>query len=437
MTKDMKYKMVALPLLCAALLLSGCSAPSEKEASEANQAASSKMQGSDAEASGGENGTESGKTLTAEDLAKVPVLGQGRNVKGADGKTYYTNSVEFYDTFDTVVQFTAYTKDEAEFQKWYELLHEEFQRLHRLYDNFHTYEGIVSLLSVNQDAAKHPVKLDPDLFDLLKFSVDNYEKTLKKVNIAMGAPLMLWTNAREAAAEAKEAEEHAEAASGSGSGSAPLEEKETPPEGKLPDAAALQEAGKHMHLSDVMLNEKDHTVQFQDAQLKLDAGAVAKGFATELVAKKLEAAGLEHGLIAAGGNVRLIGTPVDGDPTWTVGITHPRPEQGTMIAKVEAPGEMSMVTSGDYQRYFMVDGVRYHHIIDPSTLQPGRLWSSVTVRTPDSGLADLLSTAFFLSTKEEAQKIIAQFPGTPIDVLWVDTDMNVSMTEGMKAEIIK
>lgn len=96
---------------------------------------------------------------------------------------------------------------------------------------------------------------------------------------------------------------------------------------------------------------------------------------------------------------------------------------------------MSVVTSGDYQRYFIVDGIRYHHILNSKTLHPETIFPSVTVITKDSGLADLLSTAFFLSTKEEAKEIRKRFSDEKIELIWVDEDGKVSATSGIENKV--
>ena len=94
--------------------------------------------------------------------------------------------------------------------------------------------------------------------------------------------------------------------------------------------------------------------------------------------------------------------------------------------------DISVVTSGDYQRYYTVDGVSYHHIIDPETLYPGRLWRAVTVLCPDSGLADGLSTALFLLPQAEGQALLDKFG---CEALWVDSDNHLHYSPGFRDDI--
>lgn len=356
--------------------------------------------------------------VNIKDLSKIPVKSEGEWVNAPDGTKYFKNKGTFYDAFDTVIQVTFYTKDEAEFDKAFKLAKDEFERLHRLYDKYHAYEGVTNVYTLNQEAGKGAVKVDPDLFSLLKFSKDEYAKGLGKTNIALGAVLSLWHDAREEAG----VYENGVPVDGSKQG-----------EAKLPDRAALEEAAKHVSIDDLILNEKDETVELKDPKMSLDVGAVAKGYATELVARKLEAAGVEHGLISAGGNVRTIGLPVDGRTSWSVGIQNPDTQSSELADVFEVGADMSVVTSGDYQRYYIVDGKKYNHIIDPLTLMPGDRYSSVTVITKNSGLADFLSTAFFLASPDEAKELEKNFAPDGIEVFWIKTDGTRLETPGVAA----
>lgn len=406
----MKTKKKLLALGLALSMLVGCGNGTVGGSHSREVQASSEAASSQAESGQG--------TLSKEELQKMPFLGEGTWITGKDGEKWYKNKGTFYDAFDTVIQLTGYTKDEETFKQAFALCQSEFQRLHKLFDNYHEYDGVTNLMTLNRTASKAPVKVEDELFSLLQFSKDQYTKTLGKVNIAMGKTLAIWHDLREAVTA-----ENENAQSGAGKTIA------------LPTKEALKEANRHSNLDDLVLDEANKTVQFQDSELQLDAGAVAKGYATEIVAKKLQAAGLEHGIISAGGNIKTIGSPVDDRAQWKVGIMHPRPEQKDVLATVLVSGDTAMVTSGDYQRYFELDGVRYAHIIDPETLYPAKRYTSVSIRTADSGLADYLSTAFFIADEKEAQQILANYKDAGVDVIWVDQHMNVTATPEILPDI--
>ena len=157
-----------------------------------------------------------------------------------------------------------------------------------------------------------------------------------------------------------------------------------------------------------------------DSEQSLDVGAVAKGWAAGKAAAQAPA-GM---LISVGGNVCATG-PKREDTPWVVGIADPEGGEGYLRTLYDR--DKAIVTSGDYQRYFELDGVRYHHIIDPKTLYPAARFRSVTVVCADSGLADALSTALFVLPLEEGKALAAK---AGAEAMWLDTQGNLSETAG-------
>lgn len=302
----------------------------------------------------------------------------------------------FYDTFDTQIIYLEYTKTEKEYEENYNFVKDEFTRLHKLYDNYRSYKGINNISTVNEKAGKEAVVVDKDLFDLVKFSIDNYEKSLGYTNIAMGSVLDIWHDVREKNKELEESERI------------------------LPDRADLEEADKHTDINNIVLNEEDSSIYIKDPKTQIDLGSVAKGYAVELIAQKLEEKGVENGSINAGGNVRTIGKPGDGRETWGVALQNPNMEAKGFLDVLYIEGSKSVVTSGDYQRFFTYKGKNYHHLINPYELEPTENYRAVTVVTKDSGLADLLSTAFFLAKPEEYDKLIENYKDQDIGLIWAN-----------------
>ncbi len=306
----------------------------------------------------------------------------------------------FLELFDTVTTVVGYAPSEEAFQETAQDMHDALESYHQLFDIYNTYPGVVNLKTLNETAATAPVKVDGKIMELLKFCREVYDATSGKVNIAMGSVLQLWHEARE-------------------------EGIADPANAKLPEEAALEEAAKHTDLSQLILDEEAGTVFYADPEMSLDVGAIAKGYALEQVCKTAP----EGHLISVGGNVRATGAKPDGG-SWVVGIQNPTGEEGYLhTVEVE---DISVVTSGDYQRYYTVDGVSYHHIIDPETLYPGRLWRAVTVLCPDSGLADGLSTALFLLPQAEGQALLDKFG---CEALWVDSDNHLHYSPGFRDDI--
>ena len=301
----------------------------------------------------------------------------------------------FLTLFDTVTTIVGYADSEEEFQAKAQAVHDELLVYHQLFDIYNDYEGIANLKTINDQAGIAPVTVDPIIIELLKDCREYGALTGGRVNVAMGSVLNLWHIARNAGIN-------------------------DPANAKLPDSEKLKAAAAHMDFDAVVIDEAASTVYLSDPEMSLDVGAIAKGWATQRTAEHAP----EGLLISVGGNVCVTGPKTaEGDP-WIIGVQDP---DGTENLHTIYVAGGAVVTSGDYQRVYYVDGKAYHHIIDPDTLMPSAYWSSVTVVCADSGLADALSTALFLLPLEEG-KALAQ--KCSAEVLWVDAAGAEFMTPG-------
>lgn len=304
----------------------------------------------------------------------------------------------FLTLFDTVTTIKGSAESEEDFGAQTQEIHDALLYYHRLFDIYNSYDGMNNLCTVNAQAGTEPVEVEPAILELLKDCKSYYELTEGKVNVAMGSVLQLWHDAREDGVN-------------------------DPVHAALPAAEALESAAAHMDLDKVILDEAASTVQFADPEIRLDVGAVAKGWATQRVAEEAPA-GM---LISVGGNVCATG-PKDAEGTpWIIGIQNPDGGDENLHSIYVTEG--TVVTSGDYQRTFTVDGQKYHHIIDPETRMPSSWWRSVTIVCDDSGLADALSTALFLMPLEEG-KALAE--GSGAEAFWVAPDGTEYMTSGFE-----
>ena len=197
----------------------------------------------------------------------------------------------------------------------------------------------------------------------------------------------------------------------------------------LPEKEEIQKTLKQIGWQHLII--KDGKVTKDLLELHIDLGGIAKGYGLSEAVKALKDQGINSALIEAGGQVHAFGY-VDGKP-WTVGIRNPR--GNGYIAGLAATDETDISTSGDYERFFEKDGVRYHHILDPKTGYPAREIMSVSVITADPTLADAWSTALFIMGPEKALKLAEQ--KTEIEIIVVDAKGEIKYSQRLPDKLMK
>ena len=305
------------------------------------------------------------------------------------------------DYFDTVITVVGYENSKEEFDKVAQDILSQLGEYHRLYTIYHRYEGLENLCTVNElrDGSHRTVTVDRRIADMLLFAKEMYTVTEGTVNVAMGSVLSLWHSYRNLGMD-------------------------DPKNASLPPMDVLKDAAHHMNISDIVVDEENCTVTLLDPNMKLDVGAIAKGYATEMVARSMEQRGITGYVLNVGGNVRTVGTKPDGSP-WIVGLENPDGEEYLDYLKLCG---QSVVTSGSYQRFYYVDGKPYHHIIHPETLMPSEGFKSVSVICDDSGFADALSTALFCMPLEKGLELIETTPEA--EALWIADDGKRTVSSG-------
>ncbi len=320
------------------------------------------------------------------------------------GKKAERFSSHSFDYFDTVTTITGYASDREEFERISQDVMGLLAEYHRLFTIYERYDGMVNLYTVNANRKDSPqgVKTDERIIDMLLYAKEMYQKTDGNMNIAMGSVLSVWHRYREMGLN-------------------------DPKNAMLPPMESLLEASAHMNIHNLCIDRENGTVMITDPDMTLDVGAIAKGYAVEMAAQMLEEKGVSGYVINVGGNVRTVGAKPDGSP-WLVGIENPG-DDGTQpyLAYLHLSGE-SLVTSGSYQRYYIVDGQSYHHIIDPETLMPCERYRSVSVICRSSADGDALSTALFCMSLEEGMALVQTMEG--IEAMWVFPDGEKRYSEG-------
>ncbi len=298
----------------------------------------------------------------------------------------------YFDYFDTATTIIGYEKTEEEFKKVAAQIETQLKEYHQLYNIYSVYEGVNNICALNivRDGAHRELKVDRKIIDLLLFSKEMYAQTQGKVNIAMGSVLSIWHDYR-------------------------TKGMENASKAELPPKEKLEEASKHTNIDDVIIDEINSTVFLKDPLMTLDVGAVAKGYAVEEIGKYLKSKGITGYLLNVGGNVKAVSD--ENSQSFEIGIENPDGDENNPFIKRLTVTSESVVTSGSYQRFYVVNGKNYHHLIDPETLYPGENFKSVSVITEDSAKADAYSTSLFLMTYEEGKQFIED--KAVIQVIWV------------------
>lgn len=306
-------------------------------------------------------------------------------------------SATWFDLFDTVAVVQGYAASQQDWDRQTAAMYDDLAHYNQLFDIYNHYDDVVNLYDVNAQAAAAPVRVGDELYAFLRWCRDTaYPATDGATNIAAGAVLRLWHDARESDSPAP------------------------------PAADAIAEALQHINIENLILDDAAQTVCFADPDMTLDVGAVGKGYAVEQAARAAQARGLTSALLNVGGNLRAIGTKPGGKP-WTAGVENPWGDDPAYIQAVELANGDSLVISGDYQRYFEYEGVRYAHLIDLTTGYPARYVSSVAVlaHAEAGGLADALSTGLFC-LPEQTGRTLADRNGWA--VLWMHTDKSTAQS---------
>lgn len=325
-----------------------------------------------------------------------------------DEKIKYTAT--FLDIFDTRTEIVGYAYNEEEFSEQASIIKDRLVFYNNLFDIYNDYEGISNIKTINDNAGVAPVEVDPEIIDLLEFSKEMYEATDGRVNVAMGSVLSIWHEYREYGSD-------------------------NPERAKLPDIEELKAAAEHTNIEDMIIDKENNTVFLADPDMSLDVGSTAKGYACQKVMDYCRAEGMDNVLLSLGGNISGLGTRIDGT-SFRIAIQNPDLDSSEeYIEKLDITDGQCVVSSGDYQRYYVVDGKVYCHIINPDTLFPAETFAAVSVLTDDSGKADAYSTALYNMTLEEGMDFVNS--QSDVEAMWVYHDGTKVYSDHFEESIVK
>lgn len=254
------------------------------------------------------------------------------------------------------------------------------------------------LSEVNRRAGGEPVAVPPELLAVVRRGIEIGELTDGAFDVTWAALWGLWDFR--------------------------ADRPRVPPEDEIAARAARVDYRR------IEVDEAAGTLRLPEPGMKIGLGGIAKGYALELAAGELRERGLESFLLVSGGQVYAAGAR--GERPWRVGVRDPRGGPEDLLARIEVSDE-SLSTSGDYERYFMEDGVRYHHILDPATGWPARGLRSATVVSADPVLADALSTGIFVLGPERGLALAERIEG--VEAMLVDGAGELLVTTGIEGRL--
>ncbi|KGE18984.1 FAD:protein FMN transferase [Paenibacillus wynnii] len=256
--------------------------------------------------------------------------------------------------------------------------------------------------AVNQAAGKEAVVVSDDTLDVVKQSLKYAEEMNGLFDPTIGPLVDLWNI---------------------GSGG-----EKVPPQADIDKTKALT------NYKNVIIDEAAKTVKLTQEGMVLDLGGIGKGYAADRVADYLKAEGLDSAMINLGGSsIIALGTKPDGAP-WNIGLQDPDQSRGTQLGTIKVSDEV-IDASGVYERFFIQDEVRYHHILDPRTGFPSQNGlKSITIMSPNATDADALSTGVFLMGLEEGMKYLESLPEA-IEAFFITDDNKIYATSGIRERL--
>ncbi|MEW6586450.1 MAG: FAD:protein FMN transferase [Nitrospirota bacterium] len=296
---------------------------------------------------------------------------------------------------NTIVTITVVSASES---KADEAIDEAFHEIERIEKKVNFYSAESEISSINKAAGIDAARVSFDTMYLVEKALYVSEKTEGAFDITIGPVAVLYD----------------------------FSAKIKPEERDLRNAISLVNYRK------VILDRKKSTVHLPKKGMLIDMGGISKGYAADRAADVLEKEGIASGIVAVAGDIKAFGLKPDGKP-WKIGIRNPRAKsrEDDVLATLEIT-DVAISTSGDYERFFIVDGTRYHHLLSPKTGRPAGGCRSVTIIVREGALADALATGVFVRGPEDGLQIL-RFLG--YDAVIVDSRGGVHVTPNLRGKI--
>ncbi len=291
----------------------------------------------------------------------------------------------------TYNQVTIYAPSEQEGQS---IIDEVFERVEEIENLMSASIESSDISRLNNHAGESAVKVDSETLELLRLGKEYKDLTNGAFNIGIGALINLWDI--------------------------------TGDEPSVPPQNEIKELLDHFNLDQLKLKEEENEARIEDPEMRIDLGGIAKGYAVDEAIRIIENRGIEHAIVDFGGDVYVLGNKPDGNE-WRIGINNPEIGVSGVVGRIYS-SDMSVVSSGDYERYFMEEDQLYHHILDSKTGYPtDNQLSSVTVISDSAIEGDVFSTAIFVMGLEEGLAFANSIED--VEAILITENKNVHLTE--------
>ena len=300
----------------------------------------------------------------------------------------------------TEVTFSAYTSDPDRAEHAFSAAYDEIRRVERLMTDWERPgEPESDIVRVNKAAGKKPVKVSPETIEVIEKSLEMSRRSEGAFDITFAAMHGLWKFDEDM-------------------------DKSVP----LPEE--IEQRRKLINWRDVLVNAKAGTVKLRRAGMRMGLGGIAKGYGVDRCSAVLRAAGLENFMVQAGGDLFVAGRK--GSANWMVGVRDPRGGPRDIIARMPIQ-DHAFSTAGDYERGFVLNGRRYHHIIDPKTGYPATASREVTIFAPSAFLADALDDSVFILGPQKGMELVDSYPDCA--TLIVDAQNKVWISKSLEGKL--
>jgi FAD:protein FMN transferase len=293
----------------------------------------------------------------------------------------------------------AWTADEDAANRAYDAVFAEFNRLD---EELSVWKANSDVVRINDAAGQRPVQVSKDTLDVLAAARQVSEWTNGKFDVTFGALSDIWKFDQDQ-------------------------------DNSVPSSAAIRTRLPFIDFRKLVVDQRAGTAFLEKKGMHAHLGGIGKGFAVDRAVALMKSAGLKDFSIQSGGDLYVAGRR--GDRPWRLGIADPRKPDGEVFSRVEL-SDSTFSTSGDYERFFISNGVRYHHILDPSTGQPSRLSRSVTIVAKQAVMADGLSTGVFLLGPDEGMALVERLPDVEAVIVSADNEVHVSSGLQGRVEIV-